>query len=70
MGVPELLFLLSRATVVTVVGVAATAALVVDLVRRELGGPQASSQRSRHVGAALTLVFAALVVARFVLHGR
>ena len=70
MGITGLLFLLSRATVVTIVGVATTGALVVDLVRRELGGPHASSRRSRNVGAALVLVFAALVVARFVLHGR
>lgn len=70
MGVRHLLLLLSAATVVTMVGLAATGVLVVDLVRRELDGQRAFSQRYRHVGAVLTLAFAALVVARFVLHGR
>lgn len=68
-GKGGVLFDLSIASVVTVVGFVAAGLLVLDLVRHELAGSPAVSRRYRHLGAAVTVAFVALVVVRFVVHG-
>jgi hypothetical protein len=61
--------LLSSVTVVAVVGVAAVYLLVIDLIRRELGGRRIVLPHYRGVGAAMTLAFVTLAVLRFVTLG-
>jgi hypothetical protein len=61
--------LLSTVTVVAVVGVAAVDLLVIDLIRRELGGRRVVLPRYRGVGAAMTLAFVGLAILRFVTLG-
>lgn len=58
--------LLSTVTVVAVVGTAATLLLLIDLVRRELGGRRIVFLRYRGIGAAMTLTFLSLAILRFV----
>ena len=67
--VTSLMDLLSTAAGVVVVGLAAIGLLVVDLVRRELGGSRPVGVHHLNYGAALTVAFVALVTVRFLTLG-